>query len=296
MEPEPEDEEQAAAAAATEEAPDGSAVLAARVGVAGHEVAVDSTALDVRRWKLTAAQVREVAGALPQLLCLRELVLDGVPVSGATPRYGDFQCGVEAVDADLGMFQALCEALRALQGLTSLSLGGCYLGPQALAVLAEVVFRDASAVLASLTLSGNRITDWDRDLSGLVALGEAIVPSKTLKSIDLSDCGIKVKGVTEVAKFISAGAAVTSINCLANQFGDEGLATLLTAIKGTSVRSLCGLTEGQTAADFSGQNLGPIDCKIISAEFEFRGFIAVVKRVVLSQNFLFGNKYGGYWR
>ena len=136
MEPEPEDKEQQAAAAAAAKAPGESTVAAARVDVAGHEVAVDSTALDVSVWKLTAAQVREVAGALPQLLCLRELMLDGVPVSGATPRYGDFQYGVEAVDADLGMFQALCEALRALQGLTSLSLGGCYLGPQALAVLA----------------------------------------------------------------------------------------------------------------------------------------------------------------
>ena len=70
-----------------------------------------------------------------------------------------------------------------------------------------------------------------------------------------------------------------NIDCLANQFGDEGLATLLKAIEGTSVRSLCGLTEGQTIADFSGQNLGPIDCKIISAEFECRGFIAVVTSI-----------------
>eukprot|EP01047_Picozoa_sp_COSAG01_P109533 COSAG01_NODE_38399_length_490_cov_0.734015_1_plen_77_part_01 len=77
MEPdEPEDEEQAAAAAATTEAPDESAVLAARVNIARHEVAADSTALDVSKWGLTAAQVREVAGALPQLRCLRELVLD----------------------------------------------------------------------------------------------------------------------------------------------------------------------------------------------------------------------------
>ena len=57
MEPEPEDEEQAAAAAADAEAPDESAVLAARVNIARHEVAADSTALDVSKWGLTAAQV-----------------------------------------------------------------------------------------------------------------------------------------------------------------------------------------------------------------------------------------------
>eukprot|EP01047_Picozoa_sp_COSAG01_P008155 COSAG01_NODE_317_length_18969_cov_378.101219_17_plen_1851_part_00 len=76
-------------------------------------------------------------------------------------------------------------------------------------------------------------------------------------------------------------AVVTSINCLANQFGDEGLATLLKAIEGTSVRSLCGLIEGQKTADFSGQNLGPMDCKIMSAEFEFRGFIAVLNSLTV---------------
>eukprot|EP01047_Picozoa_sp_COSAG01_P094964 COSAG01_NODE_25773_length_732_cov_1.998423_1_plen_175_part_10 len=155
MEPEPEDEEEAQAAAA--EAPDETAVAAARVGVAGHEVAANSTMLDVSEWGLTAAQVREVAGALPQLLCLRELVLDGVSVSGSTPQHGDFQYGVEALDADMDLLRAVCEGLRALQGLTSLSLGGCYLGPQALAVLAEVVFRDARAVLEGVNLAFNKI-------------------------------------------------------------------------------------------------------------------------------------------
>ena len=53
-----------------------------RVNFVGREVAADTATLDVSEWKLTAAHVRGVAGALPQLLCLRELVLDGVPVSG----------------------------------------------------------------------------------------------------------------------------------------------------------------------------------------------------------------------
>jgi hypothetical protein len=80
------------------------------------------------------------------------------------------------------------------------------------------------------------------------------------------------------------------VNCLANHFGDEGLATLLTAIEGTSVRSLCGLSEGETTADFSGQNLSPIDCKILAAEYDFRGFIAAVNALMISNNFVFGSK------
>ena len=84
--------------------------------------------------------------------------------------------------------------------------------------------------------------------------------------------------------FRGAIAVVTSINCLANKFGEEDLATLLTAIEGTSVRSLCGLTEGQTVADFSGQNLGPIDMKIMAAEHGFQGFVATLTKINLRHN------------
>jgi hypothetical protein len=504
MEPEPEDEEQAAAtnaAAAAAKAPDESAVATVRVDVAGHEVTAGANTLDVSGWKLTAAQVREVAGALSQLPCLRELILDGLPVSGSTPRRGDLRCGVETLDADLDTFQALCEGLRVRPTLTSLSLKRCYLGPQALALLAEVVFRDASAamkrvvlshnflfgskdrtsydstqihdvdavqsgwsalcdvlpaspleelivadigmgvtgvislakaissmaalaslkmghadfgsvyvtgeaafqvdltaannkggklgfrnrpdmgdkcgqacddgsthtpieqtddwiqiaanrwlpkkylieldtltpcvfqmlcdalktsqvtevdfshcglgspamkilsdyvrdaraVLASLTLSGNRITDWDRDLSGLVALGEAIVPSKTLKSIDLSDCGIKVKGVTEVAKFISAGAAVKKITLSNNflfgsKFDDDlyetvhdndadqsGWSALCDALPASPLEELIAVDIGMGVTGVTSL------AKAISAG-------AAVKKVALSKNFLFGSK------
>eukprot|EP01047_Picozoa_sp_COSAG01_P050995 COSAG01_NODE_5210_length_4407_cov_569.201021_1_plen_1354_part_01 len=368
MEPEPEDEEQAAAAAAAE-APDDSAVFAARVDVAGHEIAASSTALDVSEWKLATAQVWEVAGALAQLRCLRELVLDGVPVSGSTPRrHGDFQYGVDALDADMDLFRAVCEGLRALQGLTSLSLGGCYLGPKALALLAEVVFRDASAVLKSLVLSGNKLiqgrevqsqeeydqygehipehagygtlctslkntqvtelnlSECDLDATATTTLADAIKAMAVLARVsvlsnpigaDGADALIEVfeqntklrtllgieEGVTELnlseksvdpgqAKILAAelkacraGAVITSINCLANKFGDEGLATLLEAVKRSSVRSLCGLVEGQKTVDFSKMNLGPIDCKIMAAEFEFRGFIAVLASLTMSGNF-----------
>eukprot|EP01047_Picozoa_sp_COSAG01_P081547 COSAG01_NODE_16297_length_1249_cov_2.471304_1_plen_191_part_00 len=185
MEPEPEEDEEQAAATAATEAPDEGTVATARVDIAGHEVAAKSTTLDVSEWGLTAAKVREVAGALPQLRCLRELVLDGVPVSGSTPKRGSFRFGVETLDAGLGMFRALCEALRACQALTSLSLKRCWMGPQALALLAKVVFRDARAALASLTLSGNQITgtkyegggnwSYDVDLSGFTSLCQVLV-------------------------------------------------------------------------------------------------------------------------
>ena len=101
MEPEPEEDEEQAAAAAATEAPDEGTVLAACVDVAEHEVSANRTTLDASGWGLTAEQVREVAAALPKLLCLRELILDGLLVSGTTPRLGDFRYGVETLDANL---------------------------------------------------------------------------------------------------------------------------------------------------------------------------------------------------
>jgi hypothetical protein len=109
--------------------------------------------------------------------------------------------------------------------------------------------------------------------------------------VDFSSCGIGAVSVNHLSDWVrDATAGVVSVNCLANHFGDEGLATLLTAIEGTSVRSLCGLTEGETTADFSGQNLSPIDCKILAAEFDFRGFIAALNSIMLDECLLTGTK------
>ena len=99
---------------------------------------------------------------------------------------------------------------------------------------------------------------------------------------DFSACGLGPVALGHLSEWVrDATAALTSINCLANKFGEDDLATLLTAIEGTSVRSLCGLTEGQTTADFSGQNLGPFDMKIMAAEYGFQGFIAAVNSVTI---------------
>eukprot|EP01047_Picozoa_sp_COSAG01_P028039 COSAG01_NODE_1871_length_9009_cov_5.036139_5_plen_1198_part_00 len=226
MEPEPEDEEQAAAAAATE-APDEGTVLAARVDVAGHEVSANrrlgagagrrwtsETALDVSGWGLTAAQVREVAGVLPQLLCLQELVLDGVPVSGATPRRGDFKYGAETVDTDLDMFRAMCEAMRACQALTSLSLKRCWMGPQALALLADLI--KVMAALASLTMCGNVIAGrisrdndggapWlpGKELEAWTALCDVVQDSQ-MTEWNISDCYLGPDAMTILATRLSA--------------------------------------------------------------------------------------------
>jgi hypothetical protein len=123
-------------------------------------------------------------------------------------------------------------------------------------------------------------------MDGFIALCAVLGKVRTVR---LADCGLGASSGAELSKtFSDADADMGSVNCLANHFGDEGLATLLTAIEGTSVRSLCGLTEGETTADFSGQNLSPIDCKILAAEYDFRGFIAASVEVIK----LYGNPIG----
>ena len=81
-------------------------------------------------------------------------------------------------------------------------------------------------------------------------LTDSLKTSQVTKA-DFSACGLGPVALGHLSDWVrEANAAVTSIDCLANKFGEEDLATLLTAIEGTSVRSLCGLTEGQTVADF----------------------------------------------
>eukprot|EP01047_Picozoa_sp_COSAG01_P022104 COSAG01_NODE_1303_length_10815_cov_14.897938_8_plen_1330_part_00 len=287
---------------------------------------------------------------------LASLTLSGNPLTGAI-QTGPYTW--DKVDSEMDGFVALCAVLGKL---TEVDLSDCHLGVASTAELAKV-FSDADAVIAHVALSGNAITGsvdidnlwakYDLDLSGIIALGEAVAVSKTLTSIDLSKCAISVAGVTEVAKFISAEAALaslnvignaigepgarslievfdanprlqsllgvkpgstsadfsktnmqphdciilahelnasraaavlTSVNCLKNPLGDEGLATLVTAVQASSVGSICGLTEGQTTIDWSKQELGPFDCKIIAADFGFRRFSAALTTLRCGSN------------
>eukprot|EP01044_Picomonas_judraskeda_P011553 COSAG03_NODE_1584_length_3837_cov_19.773408_4_plen_850_part_01 len=232
-----------------------------------------------------------LADAIKLMGALTSVVLDENELTGTKIKYkGQSIEEIEELDADLSGFTEFCSSLKS-STIVSLSLRKCYLGPQALDLLSDAI--KFIGAVARLGLSGNMITgsrnlaepwenpnwEYDTDLSGLISLCDALPTLKNPIELDLSNCGLSVNGINPLAKAISAGGAVTSINCLANKFGEEDLATLLTAIEGTSVRSLCGLTEGQTTADFSGQNLGPIDMKIMAAEYGFQGFIGALTSI-----------------
>ena len=137
----------------------------------------------------------------------------------------------------------LLDAVKGI-GLIEFDISKTSIGPPTAKKLAEVLSDPTpfTASIASIRLSGNMITgssekgytgsgdwDYDSDLSGIIALGEAAAVSKTLTSIDLSKCGIAAVGIAEVTKFISAGSSLTSLRCGSNPIKDEDVATLRAA-------------------------------------------------------------------
>eukprot|EP01046_Picozoa_sp_COSAG06_P019128 COSAG06_NODE_1353_length_9753_cov_4.072405_1_plen_2318_part_10 len=131
-----------------------------------------------------------------------------------------------------------------------------------------------TTMVAHLSLGSNRISN-----DAMILLLDAL-QDISLISLDMSNTGCGDSTLSKLVELLSEDTkfkiTMVSINCLGNTFGAEALAALLTAIEGTSVRSLCGLTERQATADFSEKDLKPNDSKIIAAEYQFRGFISTV--------------------
>jgi hypothetical protein len=88
--------------------------------------------------------------------------------------------------------------------------------------------------------------------------------------------------LSTLAKFIPDIAAVNSINVMKNPIGDDGLATLMVAIKGTAVKTITGLVEGQISIGYSNQELEPMDVKTLAADIEFSQFSAALNEITLS--------------
>ena len=160
--------------------------------------------------------------------------------------------------------------------------------------------------VASISLSGNKITgmkrerrEWkyDLDLSGIIAFGEAAAVSKTLASIDLSDCGISSKGIAEVARFMSAGSSIVEVNVSLNNIGTDGAKALGEAIPDSSLQWVVIGAKAirvpvhnseLTSLNFQGQSLGPAEVIVIAAAMSTNSSIASLK---LDSNGIFGELY-----
>ena len=64
--------------------------------------------------------------------------------------------------------------------------------------------------------------------------------------------------------FVSA--SMNKLNILGNSIGDEGYEMLMKLAEEKGMLTFCGFEEGQTEADLSKKNLGPVDAKLIARE------------------------------
>eukprot|EP01046_Picozoa_sp_COSAG06_P043258 COSAG06_NODE_5642_length_3344_cov_10.190447_1_plen_1014_part_01 len=131
--------------------------------------------------------------------------------------------------------------LKEKHGSDSLDASGKGIEAGGAAVIGWWLTTPAAAGIASLTLASNPVTgskdkrrcersdvdlvyndpDWeyDLDLSGLTALGEAMASSTTFTSLDLSDCKISSAGLAELCKFIPSMDVLAELALGSNPIG-----------------------------------------------------------------------------
>eukprot|EP01047_Picozoa_sp_COSAG01_P104103 COSAG01_NODE_33481_length_563_cov_1.168103_1_plen_104_part_10 len=104
----------------------------------------------------------------------------------------------------------------------------------------------------------------------------------------MADIGMGVTGVTSLAKAIPSMAALTRVSVLSNPIGADGADALIEVFnQNTNLRTLLGIEEGVTELNLSNKNVDPGQAKILAAELKASRAVAVMKKVVLSQNKLF---------
>lgn len=87
----------------------------------------------------------------------------------------------------------------------------------------------------------------------------------------------------------SAAATLVSINALKAPLSNGELATLVAALHGTTVESICGLSDGQTAANFASQDLTPHGAAVIAAELRLPSRSSTLTSLDVSDNDLLGS-------
>eukprot|EP01047_Picozoa_sp_COSAG01_P030871 COSAG01_NODE_2167_length_8252_cov_3.073961_2_plen_1786_part_00 len=130
-----------------------------------------------------------------------------------------------------------------------------------------------------------------------IARNDAIVYTLTVgeERIDISSKEFGPRDVELLVTWIarpivnSGIRKLTSVNVLQNPLGDDGLAMLAAAVETSSIGSICGLTKGQTSADWSMQHFSSFDCKVIAMDIRLRRFSATLSTLSLSGNHLLGS-------
>eukprot|EP01045_Picozoa_sp_COSAG04_P000800 COSAG04_NODE_22_length_37957_cov_250.276930_17_plen_1738_part_00 len=215
----------------------------------------------------------------------------------------DEQLGEEEYDLDLSGITALGETIATSQALlASIDFSGCMIAVAGVTELSNFI---PSTALTSLNLSKNPITGtvfdnddvdytYDADVSGLTSLGGAMVALQKLTRLDLSDCKMAVAGATELARWTSAMAGLTSLSLSHNFiFGvrcvgenpeeDEDLYDYVHDVDKdqSSWSALCDGLKGSRLATLivADIGMGPVGCAKLSTLFD-----GVLSEVDISQN------------
>ena len=80
-------------------------------------------------------------------------------------------------------------------------------------------------------------------------------------------------GIQAIATALNVNASMKTMNVLFNSIGDEGYEMLMKLAEEKGMLTLVGFDEGQTEADLSNKDLGPIDAKLIARELT-TGFVS----------------------
>eukprot|EP01046_Picozoa_sp_COSAG06_P043704 COSAG06_NODE_5768_length_3282_cov_3.482878_2_plen_711_part_00 len=208
--------------------------------------------------------------ATPAGATLKAITLDGQPISGSTPRYHDWQNGVDKTDADMSGFNLLCEALASSQ-IEVVSMKSCYLGPQALASLTEAI--KVMAAMTNICLLNNPLGE---GVDEIIKVFEETPRLRTLcgfeeavEKVDWKDSGKGPADVALLSAELKAGRAVavlTSLQCGSNPLVRKNKQGGEYAPDAKTFGELChSLKASQvTDLDFSNCGLGPISVNHLS--------------------------------
>ena len=178
------------------------------------------------------------------------------------------------------------------------------MGSQALALLAQVVFRDARAVLEVLAVGANPIGS-----EGGSTLLEAVKAS-SLKiidigkplpiqepyesdSLDLSKTNMGPGQVVILSWWLatSFSAVLARVSVLSNPIDTDGADALIQVFEqNTKLRTLLGIEEGVNELNLSEKNVDPGQAKILAAELKASRATAVLTKLALGGNLLLGNR------
>jgi hypothetical protein len=143
---------------------------------------------------------------------------------------------------------ALANAISDMGALSVLSLKSKSLGADGGKALAEGL--KGNSVITQLSLADNQLTNYGRDMSGIIALADA-----------LPDMG-----------------ALSVANVMGNKIGKEQLSKLQEIMRAKpNFVSLCGIADDATEADLSGLGMDADDAIVLASELPDKGALSSLK-------------------